>query len=1136
MSKQADLESKSSAKTNIKNKPSASGPNKKLQDVDAVSFSQLFRFATTSDRIMMFIGTIGAAIGGAGMPLFALLLGNVTSQFAPGHTGKEIFDAAGQICWEFLVVGAGSWLTCYFGFAFWNIAGDKQSIEIRKRYFRSLLSQEIAFYDGVNPNELATKIAEECFNIQQGIGEKVATFTNNMSMMVVGFLIGYIKGWQLALVLTAFLPIIGFAGSLFVFSMQKLTKINNEAYSRSGAISEEVLNAIRTVVSLGGQAKESRRYKKVLDENTYSINKYSIISGASMGFVFFAMFSIYALGFYVGSVFIQHGTYNPTSKGPYLVGDVLTVFFAILMASFTPGQAAPCIKAFAIAKASAAKAYKIIDKKSLISIEDPSGLKPTHIEGNIRFDNVSFAYPLKADRQILKGITFDIRKNEKTAFVGESGCGKTTSMQLIERFYDLVDGNGSITLDGNELKKLNLKWMRDNIGYVGQEPVLFATSIKENLLMAKENATDEQVWEALRRANAYDFIQNLPNKLDTFVGTNGAQLSGGQKQRLAIARAILKNPRILLLDEATSALDRKNEREIQTTLDDISQGRTTIVIAHRLSTIINADHIIVFDQGTVVEEGRHEELVAKRGRYYALQHLQLQAEEKEKGKQETAKKETTDLAFQGADKKAVVDASTLLIKNDDIEVVDKSDPNKKSEVKKSDKNVPHGKGKANQMSMFAITGRLMKFSKKDIHLIFIGIIAALVHGCVNPFIAILLSNILQVLAVPSDPHYKSKASLYSILFFVCAIAAFVSMTIQMSCFSIVAERLARKVRGEVFDKYVRMPIGWFDEPQNSPGALGSKLSTDATLLNTLTGSVFGAYVQALSSFVTGMIIAFLASWKLTLVGLALSPLTIISGYIRTKFSNKLAGENDEVYQESAAFVSEAVNNMRTVASFGNEAKIMNNYCQKLALPLKNAISNGHKSGFAFGFGQMMLFLVYAIIFLVGGAFMRDSSLKFKDLFQSIMGIMFAAFGTSNALAFAPDVGSAKASAVNIFEIFDTKPAIDIDEPSQNVRTPIRGEIEFRDVTFKYPSRQKHIFKNFNLKINPSTKVAMVGPSGCGKSTVLALLQRFYDVDQGEVLIDGVNIKRYDLRHLRESFGVVSQEPVLFNGTIEYNIK
>lgn len=172
-------------------------------------------------------------------------------------------------------------------------------------------------------------------------------------------------------------------------------------------------------------------------------------------------------------------------------------------------------------------------------------------------------------------------------------------MQLIERFYDIT--SGSITLDGHELKDLDLKWLRGQMGYVGQEPVLFATSIKENLLFAKEDATDEELWAALKKANAADFVEQLPDKINTYVGTSGTQLSGGQKQRLAIARAILKNPPILLLDEATSALDRKNELEIQETLDKVAEGRTTIVIAHRLTTVQNADKILVFDQGVIVE-------------------------------------------------------------------------------------------------------------------------------------------------------------------------------------------------------------------------------------------------------------------------------------------------------------------------------------------------------------------------------------------------------------------------------------------------------------------------------------------------------------------------------------------------------
>ena len=1131
------------SKTEAKQSPQ--GHNKKQKQDDlSVPFRSLFRFASKGDWALMIIGTIGAGLDGGAMPILSLLLGDVANSFSPGHSGEQIFESAAQICWEFIVVGAGSWVCSYFGFAFWMITGERQAIEIRKRYFKSLLTQEIAFFDSINPNELATKIAEECFNIQQGIGDKVPSFVYCLFMLLVGFAIGYIKGWQLALVLTGFVPVMAVTGAVFVFAMQKVTKVNNEAYSRAGAISEEALNAIRTIVSLGGQAKETRRYKKVLEENKYEINKYSIYSGCALGIFFFAMFGIYALGFYVGSIFLKESVENALTKAPYKVGDVLTVFFAILMASFTPSRAAPSIKAFAIARVAAAKAFKIIDKKSLISIDDPRGLKPEGIEGNIQFRNVRFAYPSKSDRIVLNGISFDIKKNEKTALVGESGCGKTTSMQLIERFYDILDDHGSITLDGNELKSLNLKWMRENIGYVGQEPVLFATSIKENLLMAKDNASDDEIWQALKRANAYDFVQTLPDKLNTFVGTNGAMLSGGQKQRLAIARAILKNPRILLLDEATSALDRKNEMEIQKTLDEISQGRTTIVIAHRLSTIINADHIIVFDQGRVVEEGRHEELVARKGRYYALQHLQLQTQEKDK--------QTTETEQQDDDANiAIYRPPTERKKSEGKKSEVKRSENKRSEGKTSegkgpvdpaevDADVADGqqgtKGKNPKQPEPKIFSRLLRYSKGDAHLIIIGTIAAGIHGCMFPFISILLSNMLEVLALPQAPDYSKKAGILSILFLVCAIVAFISMAIQMSCFNVVAERLARKVRGEVFEKYVRMPIGWFDEPQNSPGALGSKLSSDATLLNTLTGSVFGVVLQAVTTFVTGLIIAFVGSWQLTLVGLGISPLMIISGKLRAKFNATYAGETDECYQESVAFVSEAVNNMRTVASFGKEAKLLENYSAKLDIPLKKAVANGHKSGFVYGMGQFFQFFTNAITFLIGGLFMKDIGLGFKDMFQSVFGILFAAIGTGNALQFAPDIGAAKNAAVSIFKILDTVPKINIDNPNQVYREPIKGDIEFRNIWFKYPSREKQIFKGLNLKIKASTKVALVGPSGCGKSTILALLQRFYDPDQGEVLIDGVNVKKFDLKYLRESFGVVSQEPVLFNGTIEYNIK
>lgn len=1135
MSKQLELESQTpTPEAALQNTPrdTKEKENEKEKE-DSISYFKLYCCANKQDWLLMIFGSIAAVINGAGMPLLSLLFGDVADDFGPLNSPDAVVKSAGRLALQLMGVGIGVIIASYIAIACWMIAGERQAIRIRKKYFKSLLSQEIAFFDSINPNELSTKIAEECFNIQGGIGEKVSTFIYSLSMFVVGFIIGFIKGWQLSLVLTGFLPILVVTGALFAFSIQKATMTNNAAYGKAGAISEEVLNAIRTVTSLGGQNKEKGRYQVALEHNRTRVTKFGVFSGLALGLMNFAMLAMHALGFYIGSIFVDKRVKNLVTGNPYTGGDVLTVFLSITMAAFTFSQAAPAVKFFAIAKAAGAKAFKIIDRKSQIEIDDGRGARLEKIEGNIDFKNVKFAYPLKPDRVILNEISFCIKKNEKTAFVGESGCGKTTCMQLIERFYDLdTEKGGSITLDGHELRGLNLKWMRENIGYVGQEPVLFATTIKENMMMAKEDATDAQIWEALKKANAADFVQGLPDKLNTFVGNSGSALSGGQKQRLAIARAILKDPKILLLDEATSALDRKNEMEIQKTLDEISTGRTTIVIAHRLSTVINADHIIVFDGGKIVEEGKHDELVAKEGKYYALQHLQLQAEEKE---QENVDKKKSDDKVQ-TDQDQGKTSSSMQNQYNKTEGVDLEI--QQQNIGEPQKATAEGDQvkKKNKKEDVQIFKRLFQENKKDQPLIVFGMFIALLNGCVFPSMALILAEIMDAFALPDASDFRSRANLYSLLFLVLAIIALILDSIQQSLFNYIAENLSRKVRLDVFNKYLKMPIGWFDLPENAPGALCSKLAKDAALINSLTSTVVGVFTQAAGSFISGMIFGFIASWQLTLIGLALSPLNIISGKMESQFNQGFSADTDEAYKASAAFVGEAVNNMRTVASFGKEDKLLENYSRQLEKPLKKAIKKGNMSGLFYGLSQGMNVFTYAIVFYIGAIFIRDINLSYKNMLQSVFAIMFAAQGTGNALHFAPDIGSAMNAAVSIFKILDTKADIDMDDPKQNVRTKVIGNIEFRNVAFKYPTREKQIFNDLNFTIKAGTKVALVGTSGCGKSTILALLQRFYDPDQGDIFIDGVSIKKYDLRFLRECFGVVSQEPVLFNGTIEYNIK
>nr|XP_060638834.1 ATP-dependent translocase ABCB1-like [Anolis sagrei ordinatus] len=280
------------------------------------------------------------------------------------------------------------------------------------------------------------------------------------------------------------------------------------------------------------------------------------------------------------------------------------------------GEAAPNLESLANARGAAYEVFKLITQPRPIDSSSNEGFKPDKFRGEIEFKNIHFSYPSRPEVQILKGLNLKIQPGKTIALVGSSGCGKSTTIQLLQRFYDPAEGQ--IIIDGHDIRTLNLKWMRENIGIVSQEPILFATTIAGNIRYGREDITDAEIEQAAKEANAYDFISKLPDKFDTMVGERGAQLSGGQKQRIAIARALARNPKILLLDEATSALDNQSESIVQAALDKAKAGRTTIVIAHRLSTIRTADIIAGFEKGIIVEQGTHDELMAHKGVYYAL--------------------------------------------------------------------------------------------------------------------------------------------------------------------------------------------------------------------------------------------------------------------------------------------------------------------------------------------------------------------------------------------------------------------------------------------------------------------------------------------------------------------------------------
>ncbi|XP_060229860.1 phosphatidylcholine translocator ABCB4 isoform X3 [Meriones unguiculatus] len=599
----------------------------KKKKVNLIGPLTLFRYSDWQDKLFMFLGTAMAIAHGSGLPLMMIVFGEMTDKFVNNagnfslpvnfslsmlNPGRILEEEMTRYAYYYSGLGGGVLVTAYIQVSFWTLAAGRQIKKIRQKFFHAILRQEMGWFDIQDTTELNTRLTDDISKISEGIGDKVGMFFQAIATFFAGFIVGFIRGWKLTLVIMAISPILGLSTAVWAKILSTFSDKELAAYAKAGAVAEEALGAIRTVIAFGGQNRELERYQKHL-ENAKKIGiKKAISANISMGIAFLLIYASYALAFWYGSTLV-------ISK-EYTIGNAMTVFFSILIGAFSVGQAAPCIDAFANARGAAYVIFDIIDSNPKIDSFSERGHKPDSIKGNLEFSDVHFSYPSRANIKILKGLNLKVQSGQTVALVGNSGCGKSTTVQLLQRLYDPTEG--TISIDGQDIRNLNVRYLREIIGVVSQEPVLFSTTIAENIRYGRGNVTMEEIKKAVKEANAYEFIMKLPQKFDTLVGERGAQLSGGQKQRIAIARALVRNPKILLLDEATSALDTESEAEVQAALDKAREGRTTIVIAHRLSTVRNADVIAGFEDGVIVEQGSHSELMKKEGVYFKLVNMQ----------------------------------------------------------------------------------------------------------------------------------------------------------------------------------------------------------------------------------------------------------------------------------------------------------------------------------------------------------------------------------------------------------------------------------------------------------------------------------------------------------------------------------
>ena len=569
---------------------------------------RVFRFVKPF-KITFIFGMLVLIISSVVMMAFPKVLGDLIDS-ANSADGTTVNETTIILISIFLVIAIMSFFRIYL----FGIVTQKSLALLRTKTYQHLISSPMSFFSTKRVGELSSRITTDIALLEETFSTTIAEIIRQIITIPVALFFLLFISPRLTVFMISVIPVVALIGIFFGKFIKKLSKDAQDDIAESNGVVDETLHGIASVKAYANEFFEIARYKKSIDSSVNTSIKNAKWRGAFIGTIMFAAGAAIVSIIWYGLHMVQ--------VGEITIGGLLqfAIYSALLGISF--GGSA---ELFAKLQKSIGATEHLMD----ILEEDTEDISLSatdniNINGNIEFNNVSFSYPSRRDIQVLKGISFKIEQGKQIAFVGPSGSGKTTIAALLYRFYEKESGN--ITIDNKETSAYHISEIRNQMAMVPQEVMLFGGSIKENIEYGKPGATDEEIFEAAKQANALEFIESFPEKFETLVGDRGVQLSGGQKQRIAIARAILKNPSILVLDEATSALDSESERLVQEALDRLMKGRTSLVIAHRLSTIKNADNIIVLDKGRIKETGTHSELIQlENGIYKNLSTLQLTA-------------------------------------------------------------------------------------------------------------------------------------------------------------------------------------------------------------------------------------------------------------------------------------------------------------------------------------------------------------------------------------------------------------------------------------------------------------------------------------------------------------------------------
>ncbi|CAL5059839.1 unnamed protein product [Urochloa decumbens] len=1074
------------------------------------SFALVFMHADAVDMALMLLGLVGAIGDGMSTPLVLAITGRVYNDTGSGPDHLQQFSSKiNENVRNTLFLAAALWVTAFLEGYCWTRTAERQASRMRLRYLRALLRQDVEYLDlaAGSTSEAIAGVSSDSLAVQDALSEKLPNFVMNVTAFVASYAVGFALLPRLTLVALPSVLLLVVPGILYGRVQLGLARRARETYTRPAAIAEQALSSVRTVYSFVAEASTMARFSAALEESVRLGLRQGLAKGVALGSNG-VRFAIYAFNIWYGSrLVMDHG---------YKGGTVYVVSSAIVFGGASLGSALSNIKYFSEASSAAERIMELIRRTPKIDSESDAGEELANVAGEVEFRNVVFCYPSRPECPIFRSFSLHVPAGHTVALVGSSGSGKSTVIALLVRFYD--PSAGQVTLDGVDIRRLRLKWIRAQMGLVSQEPALFATSIRENILFGKEDATEEEVVAAAKAANAHSFISQLPQCYNTQVGERGIQMSGGQKQRIAIARAILKSPKILLLDEATSALDTNSERVVQEALELASMGRTTIIVAHRISTIRNADMIVTMQSGEVKELGSHDELIdIENGLYSSLVHLQQSRDSMDSDK------------VGGITSTYVLQQSSSQHMSRGLSAASRSSSTQSmGDAKDGDKEKPNLHVPSFRM--------LLMLNAPEWKQALMGGFSAIVFGSIQPAFGYAMGSMISIYFSTDHEEIKKKTRIYTLISVGLGLLTFMINIGQHYNFSVMGEYLTKRIREQMLENFLTFEIGWFDRDENSSSSICSQLTKDANIVRALVGDRMSLVIQTVSAVLTAYIMSLVIAWRLALLMIAMQPLIVTCFYTRYVLLKSMSKKSIQAQAECSKLAAEAVSNLRTITVFSSQGRILQLFDQAQDAPRKESIRQSWFAGFSLGTSMSLLRCTWALTFWYSGILMACHCITAKAFFQTFLILVRTSMVIADAGSVTTDIAKSADAVASLFAILDRVTKIDPDSPDGYKPEKLIGEVSIRRVDFAYPLRPDVlIFKGFSLSIQPGKSIALVGQSGSGKSTIIGLIERFYDPISGIVEIDGRDIKTYNLQALRKHIGLVSQEPTLFADTIRENI-